>query len=316
MKILVAEDDPVSRTILVRAVEKLGHESLAVSDGEEAWETYRKTPDLDVIISDWMMPGVDGIELCRRVRNDGREDYVHFIFLTALSDRDHLLEGFEAGADDYLTKPLDRAELQVRLAAAERVRDLYRRLEEKNAELERLKDEFFRQARRDPLTGLGNRRRMEEDLDLLQGQAERYGYSYCVALCDVDFFKAYNDHYGHPRGDWVLKNVARTLRESCRRGDALYRYGGEEFLVVLPGQRLESALGAAERMRAAVEELAIPHEAREPPRVVTISAGVAPLPTKRGANVEEILGAADAALYAAKRSGRNRVCARGPEEAS
>ncbi|WP_273847230.1 diguanylate cyclase [Rubrobacter calidifluminis] len=311
MKILVAEDDPVSRTILVRAVEKLGHECVAASDGEEAWEKYRKTPDLDVIISDWMMPGMDGAELCRRVRDDGREDYVHFIFLTALSDREHLLEGLEAGADDYLTKPLDRAELQVRLKSAARIRELYRNLEQKNAELEQLKDEFFRQARRDSLTGLGNRRRLEEDLELLQGQAERYGYSYCVALCDVDFFKSYNDHYGHPRGDRVLKTVARVLRESCRRGDAVYRYGGEEFLVVLPGQSLKSAALAAERMRAAVEGLAIPHEAREAPRVVTISAGVAPLPVGRRADVEEVLGAADSALYAAKRSGRNRVCVHG-----
>ncbi|MDQ3639591.1 MAG: response regulator, partial [Actinomycetota bacterium] len=139
MKILIAEDDAVSRTILRRAVEKIGHECLAAADGEEAWNLYKETPDIDVIISDWMMPGVDGLELCRRARGDGRGGcYTYFIFLTALGDREHLLQGLEAGADDYLSKPLDRDELGMRLTSALRVTELHRRLAVQNGELEKL----------------------------------------------------------------------------------------------------------------------------------------------------------------------------------
>lgn len=150
MRVLIAEDDAVSRAILRRAVEKLGHECLAASDGNEAWQVYKETPDLDVVISDWMMPGMDGIELCRKVRESEENGYTHFIFLTALGDRVHLLTGLQAGADDYLSKPLDRDELQVRLIAASRITTPHRKLERQNAELERLKDKFFEQARPRP----------------------------------------------------------------------------------------------------------------------------------------------------------------------
>ena len=193
MRILIAEDDAVSRTILRRAVEKTGHECLAAADGEEAWGLYKENPDIDVIISDWMMPGVDGLELCRRVRADGREGYTYFIFLTALGDREHLLQGLEAGADDYLSKPLDRDELGMRLTSALRVTELHRRLAVQNEELEQLNRMLFEQSRQDPLTSLGNRLRLREDLQVLQSRADRYGHSYAVVLLDVDFFKAYND---------------------------------------------------------------------------------------------------------------------------
>jgi two-component system chemotaxis response regulator CheY len=164
LKILIAEDDAVSRTILRRAVEKIGHECLAAADGEEAWGLYKENPDLDVIISDWMMPGMDGLELCRRVRDDRRNTYTYFIFLTALGDREHLLQGLEAGADDYLSKPLDRDELGMRLTSALRVTELHRRLAVQNEELEKLNRMLFEQSRQDPLTSLGNRLRLREDL--------------------------------------------------------------------------------------------------------------------------------------------------------
>ncbi len=307
MRVLIAEDDTVSRTILRRAVEKLGHECLAASDGDEAWRLYEETPDLDVIISDWMMPGMDGVELCRRVRNSEKNGYTHFIFLTALGDRGHLLTGLQAGADDYLSKPLDRDELQVRLISASRITTLHRKLERQNAELARLKDKFFEQARRDPLTDLGNRLQLREDLEMLKGRAERYGHTYCAALCDIDFFKLYNDHYGHPAGDKILVRVASTLKDGCRKGDALYRYGGEEFLVILPGQTLESATTVADRLRKDVEALKIPHEAKNLPGVVTISAGVAELSAEHPKTSDELLKEADTALYRAKQAGRNRV---------
>jgi two-component system, cell cycle response regulator len=305
LKILIAEDDAVSRTILRRAVEKLGHECLAAPDGEEAWGLYKENPDLDVIISDWMMPGLDGLELCRRVRGDNRDGYTYFIFLTALGDREHLLQGLEAGADDYLSKPLDRDELGMRLTSALRVTELHRRLAFQNGELEKLNRMLFEQSRQDPLTSLGNRLRLREDLQVLQSRTERYGHSYAVALCDVDFFKAYNDRYGHLAGDDVLRRVAAAISSGLRGGDAAYRYGGEEFLIVLPEQDAEDAAATTDRLRRAVEDLGIPHADGTPRGVVTISAGVAMSPEAEDADA--LLKAADTALYAAKEAGRNRV---------
>jgi two-component system, cell cycle response regulator len=311
LKILIAEDDAVSRMILRRSVEKLGHECLVAGDGEEALELYRKTPEVDLVISDWMMPGMDGLELCRLIRDEERDAYTYFIFLTALGDRDHLLMGLEAGADDYLSKPLDRDELQVRMISAFRVTQLHRRLAVQNEELGRLNRRLFDESREDPLTHLGNRLRLNEDLEVLQARTERYGHSYAVALCDVDRFKLYNDHYGHLAGDAVLQRVAEAIAYQRRSRDTAYRYGGEEFLVILPEQTLEAATAAADRLRTAVEELQIPHEGNEPPGIVTLSVGVAALSTGHPTNADELLKQADAALYRAKNAGRNRVASHG-----
>lgn len=306
MRILIAEDDAVSRAILRRAVEKLGHGCLAASNGGEAWELFKEHPDFDVIISDWMMPGVDGLELCRRVRKHGHTDgYTYFIFLTALGDKEHLLQGLEAGADDYLSKPLDRDELRMRLTSALRVTELHRRLVFQNGELEELNRLLFEQSRKDPLTSLGNRLRLREDLEALSAKAHRYDHSYAVVICDVDFFKAYNDRHGHLAGDDVLRRVAETISADLRGGDAAYRYGGEEFLILLPEQDPLTATAVAERLRDAVQGLAIPHGASEAASVVTLSAGVAALPAS--GDPDDLLRKTDSALYAAKKAGRNRV---------
>jgi two-component system, cell cycle response regulator len=307
LRILIAEDDDVSRTILHRAVEKFGHECLAAEDGERAWEIYRETSGVDAIISDWMMPGMDGLELCSKVRGEERNGYTYFIFLTALGDRNHLHMGLEAGADDYLSKPLDRDELQVRLISARRVTELHRRLAFQNGELEVLNRKLFEQSREDPLTRLGNRLRLREEFEALRGRVERYGHNYSAVLCDVDYFKLYNDHYGHLAGDEVLQKVAETIADHCRSGDTAYRYGGEEFLIILPEQSQESATATADRLRQAVEDMRIPHEANDPPGIVTISAGVATLSAGANKSADDLLGEADAALYHAKQSGRNRV---------
>lgn len=309
MKVLIAEDDFVARTILRRTLESLGHECLATQDGQEAWEKYREVSGVDLIVSDWMMTGMDGLELCRRVRSVEREEYTYFIFLTALSDKEHLLRGIEAGADDYLSKPLDRDELQVRLVSATRVTSLHRRLAEKNGQLEKLNSLLHEQSRQDPLTGLGNRLRLREDLEELRGRVERYGHGYCAVLCDVDLFKPYNDRYGHSAGDEALRRIADTVSGHCRSGDLAYRYGGEELLVLLPEQTLEYGRAFAERLRVSVEELRIAHE-DGPAGILTISAGIAVL---SGANSgvswdpEAWLKEADSALYRAKAAGKNRV---------
>jgi two-component system, cell cycle response regulator len=316
LKVLIAEDDAISRRILKKSVEKFGHECLVAEDGEKAWELYQNTPEIDVVISDWMMPGIHGPEFCRRVREKNDSSYTFFIFLTALGDKEHLLEGMKAGADDYLAKPLDREQLQVRLVAASRVNSLHRQLSEQNqqlneqkAELEKLNQELFALARRDPLTHLGNRLRLHEDLKILNAQAERYVRGYCVMLCDIDHFKLYNDTYGHLAGDEVLERVAEVISGNLRAGDTAYRYGGEEFLTILPEQTLDSATPAAERLRCSVENLAIPHETRTPPGVVTMSVGLVTFSRGEKRSFEELLKEADDALYAAKEAGRNRVVA-------
>jgi two-component system cell cycle response regulator len=307
MRVLIAEDDAVSRMILQHAVQKFGHEVLVAEDGRKAWELYCETPGVDVVISDWMMPDMDGLELCHRLREEERDEYTFFIFLTTLSSKEHLLEGMQAGADDYLSKPLDREQLEVRLIAATRINALHRQLIKQKKELEKLNLELFKQARRDPLTRLGNRLRLREYLETLHDRVERYGHSYCAILCDVDSFKLYNDHYGHLKGDEVLQKVAEAILQSFRAGDASYRYGGEEFLILLPDQPLETAALAAERLRRAVEELAIPHEASETGGIVTVSCGLAELSPGEKKTIEELLKEADEALYQAKVGGKNKV---------
>jgi two-component system cell cycle response regulator len=304
VRVLIAEDDAVSRAILRRSLEKLGHECLAAEDGQAALELYRSTPEVDLVISDWMMPGIDGPGLCRLIREDGRDGYTYFIFLTALGDKGHLLAGLAAGADDYLSKPLDGEELQVRLASAFRVTQLHRRLASQNEQLEKLNERLFQESREDPLTHLGNRLRLDEDLEVLQARSRRYGHSYAVALCDVDLFKEYNDRYGHPAGDAVLEKVAGVITGNRLGGDTANRYGGEEFLIVLS---LQSAASTADNLRKTVEGLRIPHEANAPTKLVTISAGVAALPRGDSKSTGELLDQADAALYRAKEAGRNRV---------
>jgi diguanylate cyclase (GGDEF)-like protein len=306
MKVLVAEDDGVSRLVLQRSLQRLGHDCQLAADGVAAWQLYQESPP-DVIISDWLMPGMEGIEFCRRVREAPADAYTYFIFMTALDDKQHFLRGMQAGADDYLTKPVDMDELQARLIAASRVTSLHRRLLEQNGELERLRHAEFEAARTDPLTGVGNRLRLHEDLEGLEGRVRRYRHNYAAALVDVDHFKLYNDRYGHIAGDGALRRVADAIRRGLRTSDALYRYGGEEFLVLLAEQSLEGARVAMERVRIAVEELAIAHEGNPPSGVLTISAGLAALSSADGGDADAWLKRADDALYRAKVAGRNRV---------
>jgi two-component system, cell cycle response regulator len=306
MQVLIAEDDDISRMLLQTAVELFGHTCLVAEDGAQAWEIFQNST-VDVVISDRGMPGMDGIELCRRIRQTPRRGYTYFMFLTALDEQQQLLVGIGVGADDYLTKPLNYDDLHVRLLVAARVTALHQQLAKQQDELERLNAQLFAQARCDPLTQLGNRLRLREDLEVLAGQVVRYSHRYCAVLCDVDHFKGYNDHYGHLAGDTVLRTVADTIGRSTRAGDLVYRYGGEEFLLILPEQSLWSAVSAAERTRQAVEQLGLAHAGKTPVGAVTISAGVAMLEPNSGVTIHDWLRNADTALYRAKAAGRNRV---------
>jgi len=305
LKVLVVDDDPASRHGLERAVRFLGHECKGARDGLEAWEMHQ-AGRADVILSDWEMPRMDGVELCRRTRAAADEGaYTYFIFMTGYDDKEHFLRGMEAGADDYHPKPVDVDELQARLTSAARVISLYRKLAEKNVSLRRDSQASFQKARVDALTGASNRLRMDEDLKVLWSRVQRYAHPYSVALCDIDDFKKYNDHFGHVAGDDVLRTVAQTLRKGLRQGDSLYRYGGEEFLILLPEQPQREALRAMDRVRAQIEQLGIRTVAER--GVVTISVGVAELEPSRDRTVEDWLRRADEALYRAKNGGRNRV---------
>lgn len=305
MRILIAEDDTGSRMILEAALVRLGHEVTTAPDGEAAWQSFQ-TSEFDAVVSDRSMPRIDGIELCRRVRAQASQHYVYFIFLTSAKDKDRIAEGMEAGADDYLVKPVDLDELSARLVVARRITELYHRLEQQQRELQVLNRRLFDLARSDPLTQLGTRLKLREDLDLIASRASEAGASYCAIMCDVDRFKPYNDTYGHLAGDEVLRTVAATIKNELRHGAEAYRYGGEEFLLIVPSTSLQGGQFSAERHRAAVEALKIPHQAT-PQKIITISCGVAFFRPRSATSVHAWLEDADGALYRAKELGRNRV---------
>jgi diguanylate cyclase (GGDEF)-like protein len=305
VNILVADDDATSRLIIQLALETLGHTCRTVIDGPEAWGEFR-TWRPDAVISDRVMPGLTGLQLCRAIRAHPTGGYTYFIMVTNRGAPSEVIEGMNAGVDDYLVKPLDIDDLRARLIAVARITSLHRRLTRQQTELESLNDELTAIARKDPLTGLGNRRALEEDLELLEARVSRYGHRYCMALIDVDHFKSYNDTYGHQAGDHILEAVTAELRDHTRGGDALYRYGGDEFLCIFPEQTLSSGGLAVERMRLGLERLAIAHTDNSL-GVLTVSAGLAVLDPGHTRPASNVLKEADVALYRAKQLGRNRV---------
>lgn len=285
LHVLIADDDPVSRFTVRAAVERLGHVCTVAQDGDEALAAFeRERPG--VLITDWRMPGLDGTALTQRVRERAAEGYTYVLVLTGEADEQAAREAMQAGADGLTQKPMDAAELERQLIAARRVIELH--------------DRLLADARVDPLTGIPNRRAMNEELAVLRMRAARYSHELAAVLFDLDRFKAYNDGAGHLAGDELLKRIAVTLKRSLRGSDSIYRYGGEEFLALLPGQGTSSAQIAGERLRKAVAGLALEHPAGG---VVTISGGIAAL--RENESAEQLLARADAALYAAKQAGRD-----------
>lgn len=298
MKVLVADDDPGSLLVARAAVQRSGHDCLTAADGDQAWALYLQH-EPDVVVTDWMMPGLDGLALCRAIRAREQELYTYVVLLTSQGSRDDVLAGLEAGADDYVTKPLDPFVLHARLLVAHRITTLH-------ADLAHYRKVLSQQARTDPLTGLHNRLKLAEDLEQLHLRSQRYAEQYSVAMCDVDNFKSYNDIYGHQAGDLALRAVAAALLGSVRKSDGVYRYGGEEFLLVLPKQSAGGAKALMERALDAVRDLAIPHEG-DTSGQLRLSAGISSFSIEHRVDANALLGEADAALYAAKAAGRNRV---------
>ncbi|SIN84373.1 response regulator receiver modulated diguanylate cyclase [Singulisphaera sp. GP187] len=292
MKILVADDESTPALFLRRTLERLGHEVVVASNGLEAWERLQADA-FRLVITDWMMPGLDGLDLCRRIRGRGDSSYIYIILLTAREGLQDRLAGLTAGADDFLSKPMDPAELAARVGIAGRIVAMQEELERKNVQLAEL-------ATTDGLTGLKNRRCFDEALTTACSFAVRCGYPLSLMMFDVDHFKTLNDSFGHPAGDSVLATLAEILRSETRDHDVVARYGGEEFTVLLPATVAEEASQLADRLRMTVRN----HPWSQ--RAVTVSAGVA----TTGADLATgpaLLEAADRALYHSKRSGRDRV---------
>ena len=306
MKILIADDSAVPRMILERTLRSLGHETVAAVDGTDALARFLSFRP-EVVISDWLMPGLDGIELCGRIRAEQGDRYTYFVLLTAMTEVEHVITAMAAGADDFLVKPLGQTALEATLISARRVTDLHEELRAQRASLERLNSLLFDDARRDALTMLGNRLRLSEDLAAAVAGVEETGRSCSIALLDIDHFKAYNDTLGHPAGDVALRSVAQVMASAVRATDMVYRYGGEEFLILLPDQPSAPADVVVERVRLAVETMGMPHPSNPAGSLVTISGGVATLDQHDPMTINEWLRRADTALYAAKGSGRNRV---------
>ncbi len=303
MKILVAEDDPVSRRLLEVTLRKWGYEVVACADGQAAWDALQAPDAPQLVILDWMMPHLDGLQVCKNVRNpDERpaEPYVYIILLTAKSQKTDMVTGLEAGADDYLTKPFDAQELRMRLRAGRRILDLL-------DELVRAREIMREQARKDSLTQLCTRATVLELLKRELERSQRHSIDknapVSVVLADLDHFKHINDTYGHLAGDAVLREAARRMRDAIRPYDSIGRYGGEEFLLVLSNCDTSGAVAIAERLLQAVRKDTI--VLAEGTVSVTLSAGVATSGIVQ--DPEILVGAADAALYRAKRGGRNRI---------
>lgn len=299
MRVLLADDDAVTRKMVAAMLRKWGYDVFAVSSGDEAWAVFQAPDPPRLAVLDWVMPGVDGVELCRKVRREmlGRDRYFYLILLTAKTSREEIVAGLEAGADDYMVKPFDPSELHVRVGIGKRILTLHE-------ELVAAREALRIQATRDALTGVYNRgaalRRLEEELD----RAIRECKPLSVLMMDIDHFKNVNDTYGHLVGDAVLKETVRRIQAVIRSYDVVGRFGGEEFVVILPHADGDVAVRVAERIRAAVSSRPVIHEAVSVS--VTLSAGVAAAGTA-GA-VDALIQAADQALYQAKRTGRNRVC--------
>lgn len=296
MNVLIADDDPISRRLLQVSLQNAGYPVSIASNGVEALRLLEQKDPPRLAVLDWMMPEMDGVEVCRIVRKAAREPYIYIILLTARGHQTEIVQGLEAGADDYITKPFDLQELKARLRAGRRILELHEQLVS-------AREELRIQANHDSLTGLLNRMAILAVLDKECARSRREGRPVSVMMADLDHFKKVNDTHGHQAGDAVLRETARKMLESVRTYDSVGRVGGEEFIVVAPGCDLQAAMEQADRLRQCVAtqvvkvgEIAIP---------TTMSVGVAA--SADAPQAEQLLHAADEALYLAKNSGRNKV---------
>jgi two-component system cell cycle response regulator len=296
-KVLVADDSPIYRKLVEHTLSEKQYAVLFAKSGREAIDLFSEhLPSL--VITDWMMPDLSGIELCEHIRNHSRQAYTYIIILTGITEKNKLVKGLAAGADDYLTKPFHSDELLARVGVGRRIVELHRQLEAKNRMLEEL-------ALSDPLTGLPNRRAIEDWATRQLSGAARYGFSFLVVMADLDHFKTVNDTHGHDAGNTVLKKFSEIVKANSRRSDMCGRVGGEEFLFVLTHTTQEGARVVIERIRAELEATKFAFDGTS--LTVTASFGLAGFEGTQAPDFNQLVTQADAALYAAKRTGRNRI---------
>ncbi|HKL01440.1 MAG TPA: diguanylate cyclase [Desulfotignum sp.] len=295
MRVLVAEDDRTSRDILTAVLRKWGHDPVAVDNGNDAWDIMQHKDAPELALLDWEMPGLDGLEVCRKIRSKMTSSPPYLIILTARGETGDIVQGLDAGANDYISKPYNNDELQARLRVGERMMEL-------QSELLATKDALAREAMYDALTGALNRRAVLSGLEKEIKRAERRNSTLTIGLCDIDHFKQVNDTFGHQTGDDVLQGLVETIQHNLREFDLMGRYGGEEFLVVVPDSG-RSMSRVYERVRTCIADS--PIITRSGKMHITLSIGVTW--TSSDDTVDGLLAAADAALYAAKREGRNKV---------
>lgn len=307
--VLIAEDDPIFLRILRSSFQKWDYQVTAVENGIDAWQVLQSHNPPQMAVLDWLMPGMDGLEVCRKIRAREQGPYCYVLLLTAKDGREDVVEGLEAGADDYLTKPFDVDELRARVRAGKRILEL-------QAALIHAHDTLQYESAHDALTALWNRGAiigfLENEVERQQRSSQPLG----VMMADVDHFKKVNDTYGHLVGDTVLKEVGRRLAEGVRTYDSVGRYGGEEFLVIVPGCKPADLAASAERLRRSIAEPRFETSAGS--LAITLSIGIASGCDEGGSpqNSEMLLCAADTALYAAKADGRNRVAVAPATEAA
>jgi len=298
VKILVADDDPINRRLLQTSLVRWNYEVILARDGQEAWNILQREDAPKLAILDWMMPGMDGPDICREVRKRNFKFYTYILLLTSNLRNEDIIVGLEAGADDYLTKPFEGNELKARLRTGRRILELQEQLLSAT-------DALQFQLATDPLTGMLSRVAILETMRIELIRSEREGTTVGILMADLDHFKHVNDTYGHLAGDTVLREAAKRMRSSVRPYDAVGRYGGEEFLIVMPGCDITSATTRAEGLRIAIGKQ--PVDAPEGMIPVTVSLGVAVGGGAKLLDLEGLLRAADTALYDAKNKGRNQV---------
>lgn len=297
-RVLIVEDDRVTREFVAGLLRGAGFEVQALESGSAAVDLARNGK-VDLVLLDVVMPGVSGIDVCRMIKSVTGEAFVPVILVTAKSDTASRVEGLRIGADDYVCKPFDERELLARVEGMLRIKQMHDEVATAKARLQEL-------AVRDDLTGLFNFRYLHTRLHEEFKRAERYREPLACAMIDVDGFKGFNDQYGHEVGDIVIKLVADRLKDALREIDVVARYGGDEFLIILPSTHFSGALTVADRTWRSVGEKPFDVGGRELP--VTCSIGVALYPSRDVGSKDELLRAADAALYQAKGDGRNRIC--------
>ncbi|HKB13688.1 MAG TPA: diguanylate cyclase [Vicinamibacterales bacterium] len=302
MRALIADDDRITTAILANALNSWGIETTTAHDGAQAWAILNAGAAPAIVIADWIMPGLDGIQLCQRIRQEPSLAGTYVMLLTAKSSRVDLVAGLDAGADDYMTKPIDTEELRARVQVGLRVATLQRRLSEKVSELEAARDNLARIASTDVLTELYSRRGWFEIAATEFSRSRRYNRAVSLMIVDLDYFKRVNDTYGHDAGDRLLQTFAALLRLECRQSDVVGRIGGEEFAVLLPETSVRSAQRLAGRIAAACRTLKV--AAATGQVTCTCSIGISDL-RPQDMSIDDAMRRADAALYEAKHAGRN-----------